>query len=206
MTEPQWLEWAKRLQAAAQNGLAYNHDPFNTERYQAIRAIASDIMAAHTDLTAGVVADLFAAQTGHATPKVDVRGVVIREDAILLVKERSDGAWSLPGGWADVYDSPSEATVREVWEESGYHTRVTKLLALYDRNKQGHPPHPFHTYKIFFRCEIIGGEAAASHETEEVGFFEEDAIPPLSLTRVTPAQIARFFEHARNPDLPTDFD
>lgn len=204
--EPRWLEWAKRLQAAAQNGLAYNADPYNTERYRAIREIAVEMMAMHAGIDDRVVRDLFDLQSGHSTPKVDVRGVVFRDEQVLLVRERAEGLWSLPGGWADVYDSPSEATEREVLEESGYRVRCVKLLALYDRARQGHPPMPFHAYKIFFRCELLGGEPATSEETDDVGFFSPDDLPPLSLGRVTPRQIARFVQHARHPDLPTDFD
>lgn len=204
--DPIWLQWAKRLQAEAQNGLAYNDDPFNRQRYEAIRQIATEMMATGTGTGDEVILDLFAGQTGHATPKVDVRGVVFQENQILLVRERSEGLWSLPGGWADVYDSPSEATVREIWEESGYRARAVKLLALYDRNKQGHPPMPFHVYKIFFLCEITGGNPQGSIETDDVGFFAEHALPPLSIGRVTPAQIERFFVHSRHPEWPADFD
>ncbi len=204
--DPIWLQWAKRLQAAAQNGLAYNDDPFNRERYKAIRQIATEMMAMGSGTGEETILDIFAGQTGHATPKVDVRGVVFQDDRILLVRERSEGLWSLPGGWADVYDSPAEATVREIWEESGYRTQAVKLLALYDRTKQGHPPMPFHVYKIFFQCEITGGSAQGSIETDDVGFFTEDALPPLSIGRVTAAQIARFFEQYRHPKWPTDFD
>ncbi|MDQ2743299.1 MAG: NUDIX domain-containing protein, partial [Chloroflexota bacterium] len=108
--------------------------------------------------------------------------------------------------WADVYDSPSEATVREIWEESGYRTRATKVLAVYDRSKQGHPPFPFHTYKLFFLCELLGGTPTSSIETDDVGFFDEHDLPELSVGRVTQAQISRFFAHYRDPTLPTDFD
>jgi ADP-ribose pyrophosphatase YjhB (NUDIX family) len=203
---PDWLEWAQRLQAIAQNGLTFSRDHFDIERYEALREIAAEILAAHSDVDVNLIRDLFAGHVGYATPKVDVRGVVFRDDAILLVKERSDGCWTLPGGWADVGDSPAEAVVREIAEESGYLTRAVKLLALYDRNKHGHPPIPDHAYKVFFLCEIIGGAPAESTETNGVGFFAEDELPSLSLTRVVPAQIARLFAHYRNPDLPADFD
>lgn len=205
-SDPRWLEWGKRLQAAAQNGLAYAENPFDRERYGQIATIAAEIVAAGSGTAFTEVHDLFSGQIGHATPKVDVRGVVIHDDKVLLVKEWSDGLWSLPGGWADVYDTPSEATVREVFEESGYTACARKLLALYDRTRQGHTPHPFHSYKVFFLCDLLGGEATTSHETPEVGWFAEDDLPPLSLGRTTPTQIHRFFEHYRNPEMPTDFD
>ncbi len=150
--------------------------------------------------------DLFACDAGYATPKVDVRGAVFQDSKILLVQERSDGLWALPGGWSDVGDSPSDAVVRELREESGYKTRATKLLALLDRNRHNHPPHVNHIYKVFIRCEIIGGAPTTSHEIQGVGFFAEDRIPELSLTRIVPAQITRMFEHYRQPNLPADFD
>lgn len=203
---PQWLEWAKRLQAIAQNGLTYAENPFDRERYEAVREVAAEVIAAHSDMELQRVRDLLLGEVGAATPKVDVRAAVFQDDSILLVKERADGLWTLPGGWADVNESPSEAIVREVYEESGYHTHAVKLLAFYDRDKHGHPPFLFHVYKLFFLCELVGGAPTMSKETEAVAFFREDALPQLSLTRVTPAQIARMFEHYHHPDWPTDFD
>jgi ADP-ribose pyrophosphatase YjhB (NUDIX family) len=202
----QWLEWARKLQAIAQNGLNYTEGTFDLERYKAVREIAAEIIAAQSDMSLDRVRDLFRDETGPATPKVDVRAAAFRGDAILLVKERDDGLWTLPGGWADVNESPSEAAVREVYEESGYRTRAVKLLAFYDRDKHGHPPYPFHIYKLFFLCELVGGTPKPSVETEEAAFFREDELPPLSLMRVMPAQITRLFEHYRHPDWPTDFD
>ena len=204
--EPRWLHWARELQATAQTGLAYAKDQYDIERYEMMQSLAAEMMAEAAAVDLGDVQKLFAGQAGHATPKVDVRGVVFRDDMVLLVRERSDGCWTLPGGWADVNESPAVATVREIYEESGYETRAVKLLALYDRNKHGHPPMAFHVYKLFFLCELIGGVPQTSHETDEVAFFREDDLPALSLTRVVPSQIMRFFEHARHPEWPTDFD
>jgi ADP-ribose pyrophosphatase YjhB (NUDIX family) len=205
--DPQWLQWAKRLQAIAQNGLTFADDHFDVERYEAVRRIAAEMMAAGSGTDVDRVLDLFSGEVGYATPKVDVRGVVFRDGRVLLVRERSDGGWTLPGGWADLYESPAESVAREVYEESGYETRVVKLLAVLDRNKHPHvPPFPYHVYKMYFLCEISGGEAAGSVETSEVEFFPEDGLPELSLSRVTPSQLKRMFEHARHPEWPTDFD
>ena len=207
MTEPQWLLWSRQLMAIAQNGLTYASNPFDIDRYQSVRKIAAAILAEHGPADQQQVENLFALQSGYATPKVDVRGVVFRDQALLLVKEREDGRWTLPGGWADVNESPSEAVVREVFEESGYRTRATKLLAVFDRAKHPHVPLlPFHIYKLFLLCQWLGGEATTSTETEAVGFFREDQLPELSISRTTPAQVARLFEHLRQPELPADFD
>ena len=203
---PKWLDWAQRLQAVAQSGLAYDPHQYDRERYEAVRQIAAEMMAVSADCEVTRVSDLFGCQAGYATPKVDVRAAVFRDDRILLVREREDGGWTLPGGWADIGESPARATAREVREESGYETRAIKLLALYDRNLHGHPPIAFHAYKIFLLCELLGGSPAASSETTEVDWFPEDELPVLSVSRVTAAQIHRFFDHHRHPDWPTDFD
>ena len=203
-----WLEWAQKLQAIAQNGLTYSEGSYDIERYEQLRAIAAEMMATYSQTEPSYILDLFNAETGYATPKVDVRGAVFRDQKILLVKERADGCWTLPGGWADIGDSPSRSVEREILEESGYKTRVTKLVAVYDRNspRHGHPPLAQHVYKLFFQCELLGGAAKASIETEAVQFFGEQDIPELSLTRVVPGQISRLFEHHRHPSLQTDFD
>lgn len=205
MTE-QWLMWAQELQALAQSGLTYTKNPFEADRYIRVREIAAEIMATHSGLPAPQINATFEAQGGYATPKIDVRGVVFQDERILLVRELKDGLWTLPGGWGDVGEPPSRAAEREVWEESGYQVRAIKLLALYDRNLHPHPPGMWHIYKIFFLCELLGGSPSTSIETGGAEFFAEDALPPLSLPRVTESQLHRFFEHHRHPDWPTDFD
>jgi ADP-ribose pyrophosphatase YjhB (NUDIX family) len=204
---PRWLEWARRLISQAQSGLTYSSNPYDIERYQAVRVIAEEMLAAQTGTELPVIKNLIESQAGYATPKVDVRGVVFQNDAVLLVREMADGGlYTLPGGWVDVGEPPSRAAEREVWEESGYKVKAVKLLALLDRDRHGHPPHPFHIYKLFFLCELMGGAAKDSYETSGASFFKEDAIPPLSVGRVTEEEIRRLFVHHRQPDLPTDFD
>lgn len=206
--EPSWLRWAKEIQALAQTGLTFCENAYDIERYEALRTLAVEMMAAGSEATPETIAGLFEAQTGYATPKIDVRGAAFRDGEILMVREASDGGWTLPGGWADVNQTPAESVVREIREESGFESRSIKLAAALDRTRQGHePPHPFHVCKLFFLCEITGGAASISLETSEVAFFAEDAIPPdLSLARTTPAQIDLMFAHWRDRGLPTAFD
>jgi ADP-ribose pyrophosphatase YjhB (NUDIX family) len=206
MPHEHWLRWAQQLQALAQTGLAYAQNPFDQERYEVVRRIAAEIIATHANVEVGAIHAALVLNHGPSTPKVDVRGVVVRGDQVLLVKERSDGRWTLPGGWADINETPSEAVVREVREESGYDVRATKLLALYDRNRHDHPPLLWHTYKVFFACEITGGAAASSIETDGAAFFPVDALPDLSTGRANATQIRRFVAHHANPDWPTEFD
>lgn len=207
MKNTQWLEWAQNLQAIAQSGLTYTTNPFEIERYKKVQKIAAEMIAQHTDEDLDEILNLFDQQSGYATPKVDVRGVVFQDDKILLVRELMDGGkWTLPGGWVDVNDQPSSAAEREVWEESGYQVKAKKLLAVYDRNKHGHPAYIFHIFKFYFECELIGGQPANSIETSDAAFFAEEEIPELSIARTTPEVLHRIFTIHLHPDWPTDFD
>jgi ADP-ribose pyrophosphatase YjhB (NUDIX family) len=205
--EPDWIRWAREIQAIAQTGLHFSESIYDRERYERLRDIAVEMFASRSDATESFIRANFAAQSGYATPKVDVRGVVLKDGQLLLVRESSDGLWTLPGGWADVNNSPSEAVVREIREESGFETRAVRLIALFDRSKHPHePPFPFHVYKLFIACELLGGSAQTSAETSEVGFFDPDRLPPLSIARVTPDQIAICVRAWNDPRSPVLFD
>jgi ADP-ribose pyrophosphatase YjhB (NUDIX family) len=206
MQDFRWLQWAQQLQAVAQTGSAYVKNEFDRQRYDLVRKIAAEIMATGSGIGPESVLDVFVREGGYATPKMDVRAAVFRDDCILMVQERSDGLWTLPGGFADVGDSPSVAIEREVLEESGFTVKVAKLAALFDRNRHPHPPFGYHIWKAFFLCELQGGEATPSIETSAVGFFPEDRLPPLSRGRIVTDQLTLMFAHHRNPQLPASFD
>lgn len=202
---PKLLDWARRLQAIAQTGVAYGEPHvYDRERYAQVREIAAEMFAADGD--AATADAVLALETGHATPKLDVRGVVFRADEILLVRE--EGAWSLPGGWVDVGETPSEAATREVLEESGYTTKAVKLLALIDRDRHAYEPHAWHIWKAIVLCELAGDDPAELRsETDAAAFFPRDALPePLRSGAATRALIERAFEHREQPGWPADFD
>jgi ADP-ribose pyrophosphatase YjhB (NUDIX family) len=206
MIEPKWLEWARELQSIAQTGLAYTNDVFDQERFQQIREISIKILEQYTELDQLKIRDLFANETGYATPKVDIRAVVFKDNQILMVREKSDGAWALPGGWADIGLAPSEVAVTEVKEESGFDVRAVKLLAVLDKKCHPHPPSSSYVYKMLIQCEIVGGEPKGSVETSAVQFFSEDHLPPLSTARNTKSQIKLAFKYLKNPQEPVYFD
>ena len=168
--------------------------------------MASEILSAHSTGTLEEAAELLALERGPATPKVDVRAAVFRDNRILLVKEPDEGGWSVPGGWADVGESPSEAAARETLEESGFRVKSVRLLAAYDRDRRGHPPMAYHVYKLVYSCDILDEAPRSDVDTDGVRFFGEQEIPELSVTRVTRTQISRFFEQQRDPNEPADFD
>ena len=203
---PRWLEWAREIQALGQTGLTYSTSEYDTQRYQRLMEIAAEIVENYTKLPKESLLDNFQAQPGYATPKVDVRGAVVRDGEILLVQERSDERWCMPGGWADVGDLPSEVVVREVWEESGFNVAAKKVIGLYDANRTGIPLEFYHAYKIVFLCELTGGQSRPSHETISVGFFKFDDLPPLSLNRTNQRHLDEVVAHLRDPDRVTEFD
>ena len=206
MQEPQWLRIAREVRAIAQTGLAFNADGFDHQRYQRLRELAALLMAQGSATEHESILELLRQEKGYATPKVDVRGAAFQDGRVLMVREISDGKWTLPGGWADVNQTAGECVVREIAEESGFTARALKLAAVYDYQKRNPSPHIDSIYKMFFICEIVGGAARASDETSEVAFFPRHELPPLSLGRTTAAQIDRMFDHRERLELPTDFD
>jgi ADP-ribose pyrophosphatase YjhB (NUDIX family) len=204
---PHWLQLAREIQALSQTGISYSTDEYNTARYQRFMEIAAEIVHGYCGLSKEPLLRDFLAQTGYATPKVDVRGAIIQMDRILLVQERSDQRWCMPGGWADVGETPSEMVIREVWEESGYKVAVKKVIGILDANRSDSVPLEFfHAYKIIFLCEITGGQARAGDETLSVNYFERDSLPPLSLQRTNEKHVREAFAHVEDPDRPALFD
>ena len=196
---PPWLEWAREIQSLGQTGLVYSDNDFDTQRYRRLVEIAAEMAHAGSGLdTDRLLAD-FLAQPGYATPKVDVRGAVSRGGEILLVQERADGRWCMPGGWADVGDRPSEVVVREVREESGFEVRPRKLVGVYDANQSGRPLSFYHAYKIIFLCDLVGGAAQSSHETQDVRFFGFQDLPPLSANRTDERHLSEVLAHLQDP-------
>ena len=200
------LDLSRRLLALSQTGLHFTAEEYDRERYREIGDIATRLLELDSHVAADAVRQAWFVEDGYATPKVDVRGAIFRDNRVLLVRERVDGRWTVPGGWADVNDSPSSAILKEIEQESGFTARVLKLAAIYDRNKRNHPAYLFHSWKLFFVCEITGGEARTSYETTAVEFFPLDALPELSTGRSNAEQIRRMHQHHLDPNLPTEFD
>jgi ADP-ribose pyrophosphatase YjhB (NUDIX family) len=205
-TSLRWLDWAREIQALAQTGYYYTENEYDRHRYQRLLEIAAEITAEQTALEYPQLVQVFTDQLGYATPRVDVRGAVIREGKLLMVRERRDGGWTMPGGWADVGDLPSASAEREVWEEAGFHVRAQRVVGVYDANRVG-PLDLFHAFKIVFLCDILDGEPRPSDETSEVDFFAPDEMPEiLSGERTLRRHIVDVFNAWRQPDLPTIFD
>jgi ADP-ribose pyrophosphatase YjhB (NUDIX family) len=204
--EPQWLSWARELQAMAQTGLTFSTGHYDIERYKRMMEIAAEMLAGNSTEPPATILEAFMREPGYATPKVDVRGAVVRDGKILLVQERSDGKWCMPGGWADIDELPSEMVKREVQEESGFTVVPRKVLGVFDANRTGMPRNFFHAYKVVFLCELIGGEPTPSSETSAAEFFDFDRLPELSDQRTHARHLAEVRAHLADPLRMAAFD
>ena len=205
--EPDWVATLRELQAMAQTGLTYSQDPYDIARYERLREIAAGMIAQGFALDPALTLKSMESYLGYATPQVDVRGAVFCDDRVLLVRERADGLWALPGGWADVNISAADNVAKEIEEETHVMVKVIKLSGVYDRRLHPYdPPEPRHCYKFYFVCEHVAGEPAAGDDTTAAGFFPLDKLPDLSLGRVIEPHIRRAYDHFLDPGLPTDFD
>lgn len=202
-----WIAEVREIVALAQTGLVYTKDPFDAERYEQLLDLARRMLARLPADSSDAILQLFYTDGGYATPKIDIRVAVFDDGGrLLFVKEKSDGKWSLPGGWADINQTPAQVAAKEVQEESGLTVEITRLAALFDRRKHAHPPMLLHVYKAFFIARVLEGELRAGLETAEVAFFAQDAWPPLSTPRVTDEQVRLMFSFHEDPARPTDFD
>lgn len=209
MTHAPTLAQLRELLSIAQAGLTYTRDPYDRERFARLRDLTAELLAGQTGKDREEVTEMLRAERGYFTPKVDIRAVVLNEAGdVLLTRERQDGLWSLPGGWADPGESPRMIAVREVREETNREVRAVRLLAVLDKAQHPHPPDLWAVYKLFLLCELIGPETAHAEniETLESAFFAPDALPPLSLGRNLPEQVRRVVELARNPGLGVEVD
>lgn len=201
-----WLEWAARLQSIAQAGLTFGENRYDLDRYQQIRDLSVEILNEYTDIGSEKIKDLFASETGYQTPKVDIRASVFMDDKILMVREKIDGAWSLPGGWADVNTSVSESAIRECLEEAGAKVKPSRIIAIHLADRHFKHPYPYTIYKIFVECELLENKFIENTETLDAGFFSFDLLPPLSLERNTVSQIEMCFEAKKHKLFETLFD
>ena len=200
------LEQARRLLALAHTGLHYIQSDYERERYEEIVTIATQLLSDNSSYSIEQLRAVWQLEDGYVTPKLDVRGAMFRDDTVLLVRERSDGKWTIPGGFADINEWPSLSVTKEIEQESGFTAQVLKLAAVHDRNKHNYPAFMFHIWKLLFVCDITGGEARISNETDAVEYFKLDQLPPLSTGRITVEQIQLLYKHFINPALPTEFD
>ena len=184
------FEWAKQIQAYCKTGLYYVKSEYEIDRYNQIMDASINIMSLLSDEDPEKLKINMNYENRYITPKVDLRIVVFDDHGkFLLVKEKVDGLWSLPGGFCDVGYSPSEVAVKETQEEAGIHVEPVKLLGVIDKKHYNHPRNIYYLYTIFILCKKIDGEEKPGMETLAVDYFPIDDLPQLSTNRVTEEQL-----------------
>lgn len=206
--EKSLLDLSREIQAISSTGLYFSKDPYDLQRFKQLNEIAAELIAKHSVHSKEFVNRVFSAESGYVTPKIDVRGAVFVNSEILMVKEQTSGAWTLPGGYVDVNESLSQAVEREVLEESGFMVKAKKVAAIYDHRKHGYKAHLYHFYKIYLLCDLVGGSENTNNETSEVSHFAKSDLDtmPLDPGRITKAHVLRMFDHYSQPMMLTDFD
>lgn len=201
-----WIEWAAEIQSIAQAGLTFSENHYDRDRYIQLRKLAVEIMHEYTEIPEEKLKDLFAGETGYQTPKVDIRSAVFRDDQILMAREKIDGRWSLPGGWADVNTTVSESAGRECLEEAGARVVPERIIAVLTANRQNDFIYPYTIYKIFVQCRLVEWEFKENTETLGSNFFSLDELPELSTERNTYKQIKMCFDAQKSERFETLFD
>ncbi|HSK66257.1 MAG TPA: NUDIX hydrolase [Anaerolineales bacterium] len=202
---PKWLAWTREIFSLSQSGITYSGNEYDIQRYKRLQEITAEIIESQSGTAKESALESFSMQAGYITPKIDVRGAVVHEGKILLIQERADGRWAMPGGWADLGNAPASVAEREVWEESGFQVKAEKVVAVLDA-KPVEPMEFYHAYKIIFLCHLLDGEPHTSYETLAVDFFELSNLPPLSLYRTSESMLQEVFAHVKDPGRPTAFD
>lgn len=202
----QFTKWAQDLQSIAQAGLRYGKDVFDCERYEEVRKIAGEMMQAKTGLPKEQIDTLFLGDEGYQTPKIETRAAIVKDDKILLVREKMAQEWSLPGGWNDYDQTPAQNCIKEAQEESGRIVKPIKVIAIQDRNHHNKPILATNVTKIFFLCQDLGGEFVPNDETDSCDYFSIDNLPKLSIDRNTKEQIEMCLQASKDPNWNTKFE
>lgn len=171
-----FLDFILKVQSISKIGLLYSKDPYAIENYEALNKLSSQMLKdfEHIDFNE----DNFFKKDIYPTPNISVRVVIFNENKeVMFVKEKREQKYSLPGGWCDLYDSPSEAAIREVSEEGGVDIKIKRLVGVLDCTNTNSIP----GYVICFEGEMISPLREFCHEIDERIFVKVEDIFSLNL-------------------------
>jgi ADP-ribose pyrophosphatase YjhB (NUDIX family) len=203
------FEIARRMEAMAMVGIQFGTG-YDLERSEETRALALELLALSSFHTTKNYDVLLPLRPDYPTAKVDIRAIVFNSvGQLLMVQERSDTCWTPPGGWADIGYTPAQVAIKETREEAGLDVTPTHVMAIFDKSGFEHPPHVFHTYKVFLFCTLNDQkiqEPLAGHEVLAAAWFSPNQLPELSLERITLSQLDFIFTWFANgySELPSN--
>jgi len=189
-TMDKMLNLVKQIESISEAGLHFACNDYDKERFEQLQNISLEMTSLLLNRPLVTLREEMVEKSGYKTPKVDVRAIVQNEKKeILMVREKFDGYWSLPGGWADIGLTIKENVVKEVMEEAGIPVTAIRILSVLDKKLYPHPRDIYYVYKVFIECQAQNFDIKPGMETLEVGFFPVEALPPLSLPRNLESQI-----------------
>lgn len=191
-----------KIQSIAKIGLVFSSDPYALTNYKEINDLSTrfleQLMEVEFDRPNYFQRDIY------PTPNISVRTIIFDKtrEKVLFVREAKTHDYSLPGGWADLYDSPSEAAKNECDQEAGANVNIVRLVGLLHRT-------PFKSntslpeYVAVFEGVINGRLHEHEYETDDVAFFPIDELPPLS-RKVSKEEIVKMIKAAKNGEVIFD--
>lgn len=171
---------ADELRGIANQGRYFAQSPYDAENYRRVLALSARLVAAIEQRDPKEIVPQFEDLLFHVTPISGVDTAVFQDNKLLLIKRHDNNLWAMPGGAMDIGETPIEAAVRELREETCVKGQVSRLLGIFDsRIWASHINVQVLMY--VFQVEIIEGSPQTTIEAIDVGFFAEDDLPPLSL-------------------------
>lgn len=173
-----YLQFVTKALAIARTGLKYSKDEYALENYQELHDLATEMLIGLSGEEK--IEKILFPIDNYPTPSISVRSLIFNQQGqLLMVREKKDGRWSVPGGWCDIFISAKDNAVKECLEESGYQVEITRLVACYFRDyyKERVLVSEYALYFVGVVKELV---ASPVHEILEVGFFDIDCLPQLS--------------------------
>jgi ADP-ribose pyrophosphatase YjhB (NUDIX family) len=169
------LNLLDEIQAIARNGLNYATNLYDRERYERLLVLCLQEYEPLVNQPAAVIQAAFLKEMGHITPKVGTDAAIFNQKGQILLMDRVDGSgWCLPCGWLEPNETPAQAIVREVKEETGLDVKVTRLVGVFTRfPEMSFSPHTM--VAVVHLCEVLGGELTLSHEGLDLKYWDLDA-------------------------------
>lgn len=191
----QWEQYVMKVLSICKIGLKYSKDPFALENYTELEKISLELVNGDQ---AYPPKGNFYERDIYPTPNLSVRVIVFNElNQLLMVKEVMDGKWAVPGGWVDVFNTPSEAAINEVLQETGLMVKLTRIVAIMQRERYKDYPTLVSETVHYFLAQVISGVLTPSHETSEVRWIDWNDLPELS-RKTTEKEIKRAIDIALN--------
>ena len=191
----QIYDYIIKIQSIAKIGLVFTKDPYAITNYQEINDLSmkflEEFMEVKFDRPNYFKRDIY------PTPSISVRTIIFNNDRtkVIMVREAKLGTYSLPGGWADLYDSPSETAKNESMQEAGANIEIVKLVGLVERKPLPDSVNHIPEYVAVFEAKLIGDLKEHEYETDDVNWFDINNLPEIS-RKTTKKDILRWIDAA----------